>query len=299
LPIVVKRTPRFHRWLGRFTATLVLLALVPSGLYLSLFAKGGLPTTLGFALSGAIVGVAMVQAVRAARARRIVDHRRWALHVLAQLSVAVTSRALLYAFDAAAVDETLAYLVSLWLPVVGSFAVVELVSRRGRPFLATWRPTMKSSSPLIMLAFGALFLSPPAPAEELPAAPDAQIARALVERELVKPLAAKERDQSRFSRARLPAQERRVRVREEGTQKDAAGRSFFTFAVDARHGILAANDESAWRLETITGCVYVESGDIFVKSGDGYRPAAFLLGKNLKPAAEPTCHAASEVAIVH
>jgi hypothetical protein len=40
---------------------------------------------------------------------------------------------MLFAFDAAAVDETLAYLVSLWLPVLGSFGLVELLSSRTRP----------------------------------------------------------------------------------------------------------------------------------------------------------------------
>jgi 4-amino-4-deoxy-L-arabinose transferase-like glycosyltransferase len=130
-PVVRRR--RLHRWLGRVTAAAVLLALVPSGLYLSWFAKGGLPSTLGFMLSGAIVATAMVQGVRTARARRLVEHRRWVLHVLAQLSVAVTSRAMLFAFDAAAVDEQLAYLVSLWVPVIGSFGLVELLSNRTRP----------------------------------------------------------------------------------------------------------------------------------------------------------------------
>ena len=137
--LVIKRTPRFHRWLGRVTATTILLALVPSGLYLSLFAKGGLPSTLGFALSGVIVAVGMVQGVRTARARRFVEHRRWALHVLGQLSVAVVSRAMLFGFDAAGVEEQLAYVISLWLPVVGSFGLVELLTRRRRPALTIWR----------------------------------------------------------------------------------------------------------------------------------------------------------------
>jgi hypothetical protein len=136
---LVRRGPRFHRWLGRVTATAVLLVLVPSGFYMSLFAKGGLGSTLGFILSGGIVAFAMVQGVRTARARRFLEHRRWALHVLAQLSVAVTSRAMLYAFDAAGTDEQLAYLVSLWLPVVASFAVVELVSTRTRSAIPIWR----------------------------------------------------------------------------------------------------------------------------------------------------------------
>src|SRR4051812_12659754 len=131
LGIVIRRA-RLHRWLGRITAVAVLLALVPSGMYMAWFAKGGVASTVGFMLSGAIVAVAMVQGVRTARARRFVAHRRWVLHVLAQLSVAVTSRAMLFAFDAAAVDEQLAYLISLWVPVIASFGLVELLSTRTR-----------------------------------------------------------------------------------------------------------------------------------------------------------------------
>jgi hypothetical protein len=142
---------------------------------------------------------------------------------------------------------------------------------------------------LATFAFARMLLASPVSAEEVPP-PDAKAARALVERELVQPLAAKERDQSRFSRARLPAQERRVRILDEEIRKDAAGNAFFTFAIDARHGVFGpADDESQWRRAAVTGCVYVERGEVFVKSGDRYRPAAFLLGKNLKPAAEPTC----------
>jgi uncharacterized membrane protein len=126
---VMRRGRRLHRWLGRVTGVVVLFALVPSGFYLSLFAKAGLFSTLGFMLSGVIVAVAMVKGVMTARAGRFLEHRRWVMHVLAQLSVAVTSRAMLFAFDAAAVEENLAYLISLWLPVVGSWTFVELLWR--------------------------------------------------------------------------------------------------------------------------------------------------------------------------
>jgi hypothetical protein len=128
---VMFRVPRLHRWLGRVTGVVVLSALAPSGFYLSLFAKGGLPATLGFALSGVVVVAAMIKGVLTARAKDYVAHRRFALHVLAQLSVAVTSRALLFVFDAFGVDPDGAYLFSLWAPVLGSlFAVELLVSRR-------------------------------------------------------------------------------------------------------------------------------------------------------------------------
>jgi Predicted membrane protein (DUF2306) len=126
---VQRGRPRVHRYLGRITGVVVLLGLVPSGLYLSWFAKGGLISTLGFALSGVIVAVAMVEAVRAARARDFTRHARFTRHVVAQLSVAVLSRAMMMAFDAVGVEQTLAYLVSLWLPVLTSVVFVELLHK--------------------------------------------------------------------------------------------------------------------------------------------------------------------------
>ena len=125
------RFPLTHRWLGRATGALVLAALVPSGLYLSLFAKGGTLSTIGFALSGLIVAAAMVYGVRRARAKDYVGHRRYMLHVLAQLSVAVTSRALLTLLDTVGIDPDPAYLFALWAPVLAGVAVVEVyVARR-------------------------------------------------------------------------------------------------------------------------------------------------------------------------
>jgi hypothetical protein len=120
------RFSRVHRWLGRVTGMVILAALVPSGLYLSLFAKGGVPATVGFALSGLIVAFAMVWGVRRARAKDYNGHRRCMLHVLAQLSVAVTSRALLNLLDAVGIDPDPAYLFALWAPVLAGVGFVEL-----------------------------------------------------------------------------------------------------------------------------------------------------------------------------
>lgn len=132
---VLRRFPRAHRWLGRLTGIVVVFALVPTGLLMALFAKGGFLGGLGFVVSGVIVGVCMVSGIMSARARRFIEHRRQVLHVLAQLSVAVTSRVLIFAFDAFAVDGARAYLIALWLPVIGSALIVEgLVPRQTTVF---------------------------------------------------------------------------------------------------------------------------------------------------------------------
>ena len=127
------RFPRVHRWLGRVNAVAVLFALIPSGAYLAFFAKGGVPSTLGFLLSGAVMGAAMVLGVRAIWRRDQAQHRRFVMHVLGQMSVAVTSRAMLYAFDRAGDASEAVYLVSLWVPVLGTLLLIEvLFSPRSR-----------------------------------------------------------------------------------------------------------------------------------------------------------------------
>lgn len=75
-----------------------------------------------------------------------------------------------------------------------------------------------------------------------------------------------------------------MRVLESTATADKQGRAFVPFAVDIRYG-------SEWKESDIVGCAYRGSGELYVKSGDLYRPAAFLLGKNLDPVAG-VCEAA-------
>ncbi|WP_394834350.1 hypothetical protein LVJ94_48410 [Pendulispora rubella] len=97
-----------------------------------------------------------------------------------------------------------------------------------------------------------------------------------VEEALVKPLAEKEKERSRFSRARLPPRERRVRVTQTTPLRDASAREYIAFAVDVRFG-------DTWQENDIVGCAYPQTGALYVKSGDEYRPADILLGKRADP----------------
>lgn len=117
----------------------------------------------------------------------------------------------------------------------------------------------------------------------------------LVNERLIQPLAQKDHNQSKFSRARLPPSERRVRVLDEKPQQDSAGNAFFAFAVDARHGWGEAKDEANWSKAAITGCVYPDSGEVFIKRGNAFHPAAAAVGKKTKAAPERTCHAATQL----
>ena len=93
-----------------------------------------------------------------------------------------------------------------------------------------------------------------------------------VDSQLVKPLAEQ---RVSFSRRRPPPRESRVRVLQQTLSKDQQDREFVPFAVDIRTG-------SEWN-EDMTGCIYRADSKIFVKLGDTYRPAAFMLGENAEP----------------
>src|SRR5262245_42750982 len=64
----------------------------------------------------------------------------------------------------------------------------------------------------------------------------AEKAQRRVEEGLLKPLAERESETSRFSRARPMPRERRVRITQANETQDAAGRPFVSFAVDVRFG---------------------------------------------------------------
>ena len=125
-------------------------------------------------------------------------------------------------------------------------------------------------------------------------AADAQAA-AVVDKELVKPLTAKEERQDRFSRAYIPPHARRVRVLDSPRATDGRGAEFVTFAVDERSGRYArrpAADPTGWRSDAIVGCVYPARGEVFIKRGDKFFAAALLLGRKTAAADDTVCHAA-------
>jgi len=129
---------------------------------------------------------------------------------------------------------------------------------------------MSSAKWLVLSALVLSLVPSLASADETPAG----AAKRRVEEGLVKPLAEKESERSKFSRARMPPAERRVRITQATTGVDKSGREFLPFAIDVRWG-------SEWRENDVVGCAYLKNGELFVKRGEEYRPAAILLGKSV------------------
>jgi hypothetical protein len=124
-------------------------------------------------------------------------------------------------------------------------------------------------------------------------------AASAVQKRIVEPLADKENHQSRFSRVLMPPQVRRVRILDWVPTADAQGARFLTFAIDARFGLRAkeTDSEEGWRKDAITGCVYPDTGEVFVRRGETYYPAAMLLGKTTKAAPDRVCRSAPAQAL--
>jgi hypothetical protein len=126
--------------------------------------------------------------------------------------------------------------------------------------------------------------------DETPAA----AATKVVQKQLVGPLTEYEGHHARFSRVVMPPQVRRVRITDEALSQDAKGARFMSFAVDARFGLLAPTTKSdeGWRQNVVTGCVYADAGQVFIRRGDIYYPSSMLIGKTTAAAPAYVCHSA-------
>lgn len=82
VPAIRSRFPAFHRWLGRSYLVAAVLSAI-AGLYMvwTRGTVGGLAGHLGITLDGVLILVFAAFALRYALARRIREHRRWALRL--------------------------------------------------------------------------------------------------------------------------------------------------------------------------------------------------------------------------
>jgi len=123
------RWPRFHRGLGRSYAAIVLLVMVPTGVYLAPYSKFGWTSGSGFVVSAGILAFATVETIRAARRGADRRHRAYALHSFAQVASALSFRCYHLGFQFLHLPYETNYVASVWLSVLGNLALAELAIR--------------------------------------------------------------------------------------------------------------------------------------------------------------------------
>lgn len=130
-PVVRRRVPRLHHWLGRVYAVAAVLGGT-SGVAAALVAPLDVVTTLGFGALGALWVATTVRAVQLARLGDLPAHRDWALRSFALGFAAVTLRLWLPLLLASGLAFGQAYAVVAWLCWVPNLALAERAVRARR-----------------------------------------------------------------------------------------------------------------------------------------------------------------------
>jgi hypothetical protein len=140
--VLVSETPRrrypiWHRRLGKTQIALILLLLVPSGLWMARFAETGGVAGLGFAGLALATGLCAALGWRTAMQRRFAEHRRWMWRCYLLLCSAVVLRLIGGLATVTGVDGGWTYPLAAWVSWLVPLAafelgrVVESYSRRG------------------------------------------------------------------------------------------------------------------------------------------------------------------------
>ena len=112
--VTPRAMPKSHRWLGRGYVVAVMFGGI-SGLGLATNAIGGPIAGLGFGLLSILWMYFTAQGIRAARAYRFVEHRRWMIRSFSLTFAAVTLRIYLAACFAAGIDYASASVFLSWV----------------------------------------------------------------------------------------------------------------------------------------------------------------------------------------
>ncbi len=121
-----RRFPRWHRRLGRVQVANVLLLLVPSGLWMAMYAHTGFVAGVGLASLAVATAACTILGWRHAVHRRFESHRRWMWRSLIVLSSAVVIRLVGGAATVAKLDTLWLYPLTAWCSWTVPWLVLEL-----------------------------------------------------------------------------------------------------------------------------------------------------------------------------
>lgn len=109
---LLRARPSLHRVLGWTYVGAVLVGIVPTGLWLSLTAKGGAPAAAGFVVTGVALGFTTARGLAHVLRRDFVSHRAWMVRSYGMAATALVFRVVHLFAEAAALP--FAYATSVW-----------------------------------------------------------------------------------------------------------------------------------------------------------------------------------------
>jgi hypothetical protein len=132
--VLLRRMPRVHQALGWTYVATVLAVVVPPGLYLALYAKGGLGGKLGFVLTGVLLFHATWRGLERVLAHDFKGHVAWMLRSYGLAASAITFRLIYLGLFWAGFGTQ--YVAAIWLSLLVNVLAVEaflLWKRKGTP----------------------------------------------------------------------------------------------------------------------------------------------------------------------
>jgi uncharacterized membrane protein len=116
-----------HRAIGKLYVYSTLAIVCPTGIYLALYAKGGLVTQVGFILQGILLYYFTWRGLQAILKGQIQEHRRMMVRSYAVAAVVISFRVLHIIFFLINVRYQDNYALSQWLGLTGNILLAEIL----------------------------------------------------------------------------------------------------------------------------------------------------------------------------
>jgi hypothetical protein len=134
---IFKTSINFHSVIGKLYVWITLVIVCPTGMYLALYAKGGVVTQVGFVIQGALLALFTWRGYQAIRSSHKEQHVREMIRSYAVATVVLSFRILHILFFILRVPYTDNYAISQWLGLTINLLAAEVIivyitSRRKR-----------------------------------------------------------------------------------------------------------------------------------------------------------------------
>jgi hypothetical protein len=121
-----KKGLNLHQLIGKIYVWTTLLIVCPTGMYLALYAKGGLATQIGFILQGILLGLFTWKGYHAILHHNKIKHLHFMIRSYAVATVVLTFRIYHILFFLLRVPYQDNYAISQWLGLAGNLLLAEI-----------------------------------------------------------------------------------------------------------------------------------------------------------------------------